>query len=207
MRVQPPLPRHSRNGDPEQLRGCAGSFRQHGQRRRAHRRGIVAKPEVEQSPDWAGQAQRRFSEASGTVTALANCASAETESIRNRSLPRSVHFRSGLSGQCTSVREGRRTSVARGCHVPRMPSAATARKRSEPNAEGPKLFRGSSVVTTTERTFVIRNRDGRAEWVDVKKGAADGDLVEVVGNLRPGDKVVRRATDEMREGSEVPASK
>jgi hypothetical protein len=63
------------------------------------------------------------------------------------------------------------------------------------------------VVTTTERTFVIRNRDGRAEWVDVKKGAADGDLVEVVGNLRPGDKVVRRATDEMREGSEVPASK
>jgi hypothetical protein len=51
------------------------------------------------------------------------------------------------------------------------------------------------VVTTTERTFVIRNSDGRAEWVDVKKGAAEGDLIEVIGNLRAGDMVVRRATD------------
>ena len=59
----------------------------------------------------------------------------------------------------------------------------------------------TSVVTTTERTFVIRNSDGRAEWVDVKKGAADGDLVEVIGNLRPGDMVVRRATDEVRDGT------
>ena len=59
----------------------------------------------------------------------------------------------------------------------------------------------TSVVTTTERTFVIRNQDGRAEWVDVKKGAADGDLIEVIGNLRPGDIVVRRAADEIRDGT------
>ena len=59
----------------------------------------------------------------------------------------------------------------------------------------------TSVVTTTERTFVIRNSDGRAEWVDVKKGAAEGDLIEVIGNLRPGDMVVRRATDEIRDGA------
>lgn len=61
----------------------------------------------------------------------------------------------------------------------------------------------TSVVTTTERTFVIRVRDGKAEWVDVKKGYADGDLVEVSGNLKPGDRVIRRATDEIREGSPV----
>ena len=65
----------------------------------------------------------------------------------------------------------------------------------------------TSVVATTERTFVVRARDGRAEWVDVKKGAADGDLVEVSGNLQAGDKVVRRATDEMREGSPVGGKK
>ena len=59
----------------------------------------------------------------------------------------------------------------------------------------------TGVVTTTERTFVIRNSDGRAQWVDVKKGAADGDLVEVIGNLRAGDMVVRRATDEIRDGA------
>jgi len=65
----------------------------------------------------------------------------------------------------------------------------------------------ASVVTTTERTFVIRNQNGRAEWVDVKKGAAAGDLIEVIGNLHPGDMVVRRATDELREGAAVPAAK
>ncbi len=59
----------------------------------------------------------------------------------------------------------------------------------------------TSVVTTTERTFVIRNQDGRAEWVDVKKGVAEGDLVQVLGALKPGDMVVRRANDEIREGT------
>ena len=58
----------------------------------------------------------------------------------------------------------------------------------------------TSVVATTERMFVIRDRNGRAEWVDVRKGAEDGDLVEVTGNLQPGDTVVRRATDEIRDG-------
>ena len=63
----------------------------------------------------------------------------------------------------------------------------------------------TSVVTTTERTFVIRDRGGRAEWVDVKKGAADGDLIEVTGSLQSGDQVVRRATDELRAGDPLGA--
>jgi hypothetical protein len=60
------------------------------------------------------------------------------------------------------------------------------------------------VVTTAERTFVVRARDGKAEWVDVKKGAADGDSIEVMGNLQAGEMVVRRATDEMRNGAALP---
>jgi RND family efflux transporter MFP subunit len=43
------------------------------------------------------------------------------------------------------------------------------------------------------------------EWVDVKKGAADGDSIEVLGNLQAGEMVVRRATDEMRDGAPLPA--
>ena len=71
-------------------------------------------------------------------------------------------------------------------------------------ADAPVLFvPKTSVVTTTERTFVIRNHNGPAEWVDVRKGTADGDLVEVAGDLKPGDMVVRRATDEIREGAEL----
>ncbi len=65
----------------------------------------------------------------------------------------------------------------------------------------------TSVVTTTERTFVIREKNGRAEWVDVKKGAADGDAVEVLGALEAGDKVVKRATDEIRNGSPLAVKK
>jgi RND family efflux transporter MFP subunit len=62
----------------------------------------------------------------------------------------------------------------------------------------------TAVVTTSERTFVVRDRDGRAEWVDVKKGVMEGDLVAVSGNLKQGDKVVRRATDELRAGTALP---
>ncbi len=70
----------------------------------------------------------------------------------------------------------------------------------------PTLFvPASSVVTTTERTFVIRDRSGRAEWVDVRKGSSDGELIEVMGGLRPSDKVVRHGTDELRDGSPLPA--
>lgn len=72
-------------------------------------------------------------------------------------------------------------------------------RRSRPALLVPK----TSVVTTTERTFVIRDQNGKAEWVDVKKGVSDGDLVEVMGNLKAGDQVVRRATDEIRNGNPV----
>jgi RND family efflux transporter MFP subunit len=70
----------------------------------------------------------------------------------------------------------------------------------------PALFvPATSVVTTTERTFVIRDRSGRAEWVSVRKGSSDGDLIEVMGDLHPSDKVVRRGTDELHDGSLLPA--
>ena len=72
-------------------------------------------------------------------------------------------------------------------------------RRSRPSLFVPR----TSVVTTTERTFVIRNQGGHAEWVDVKKGVTEGDLVEVIGNLNAGDMVVRRATDEIRDGAPI----
>jgi membrane fusion protein (multidrug efflux system) len=74
-------------------------------------------------------------------------------------------------------------------------------KRSHPALFVP----ATSVVTTTERMFVIRDRSGQAEWVDVRKGSAEGDLVQVTGDLKPGDSVVRRATDEIRDGAPLSA--
>ena len=61
----------------------------------------------------------------------------------------------------------------------------------------------SAIVTTTERTFVIRVVDGRAEWVNVRRGAATSELVEVLGDLSANDLVVKRATDEIREGTRL----
>jgi RND family efflux transporter MFP subunit len=65
----------------------------------------------------------------------------------------------------------------------------------------------TAIVTTTERTFVIRANNGRAEWVDVARGLPQGDLVEVLGALAPGDTVVKRATDEIRPGSALAVRK
>ncbi len=61
----------------------------------------------------------------------------------------------------------------------------------------------AAVVTTTERTFVVRVRDGILEWVTVVKGPAAGGEVEVRGPLQAGDWVVARATDELRAGTRV----
>ena len=61
----------------------------------------------------------------------------------------------------------------------------------------------ASIVTTTERAFVIRVRGGKAEWVTVAKGAPSGDLIEVTGPLQAGDAILKRPSDEIRDGSVV----
>ena len=61
----------------------------------------------------------------------------------------------------------------------------------------------TAVVSTTERTFVIRVTGGRAEWINVRRGAVVGDDVEIFGGLAPGDMVVRRANDEIRDGARL----
>jgi RND family efflux transporter MFP subunit len=63
----------------------------------------------------------------------------------------------------------------------------------------------TAVAETTERVFVIRIRDGRAEWVDVRRGVFEGDRVEIFGAVSPGDSVVARASDEIRPGTSVQA--
>ena len=61
----------------------------------------------------------------------------------------------------------------------------------------------TAVVTTSERTFVIRARNGKAEWVNVRRGSPSGDMVEVYGDLRAGDDIVKRGNDEIREGTSL----
>jgi membrane fusion protein, multidrug efflux system len=65
------------------------------------------------------------------------------------------------------------------------------------------LVPNGSVASTTGRTFVIRVRSGRTEWVDVKTGLTAGPLVEVFGDLMPGDEIAARGTDELKAGASV----
>lgn len=61
----------------------------------------------------------------------------------------------------------------------------------------------TAVATTTERVFVVRVREGKAEWVDVRRGARLDGFVQVSGALQAGDTVLLRGTDEVRPGSTV----
>ncbi len=71
---------------------------------------------------------------------------------------------------------------------------------------GPTLFVPTSAVArNTEATFVVRIRNGNAEWVNVQTGEMDGNLIEVFGDLSDGDDVAARGTDELRRGAHVTA--
>ena len=59
----------------------------------------------------------------------------------------------------------------------------------------------TSVVTTTERTFVNSGKERKSRVGKCRQRAADGDFIEVIGPLQAGDKVVKRANDELREGT------
>ncbi len=63
----------------------------------------------------------------------------------------------------------------------------------------------TAVVTTTERMFVIRVKEGIAEWVDVRRGTTVTDAVEIFGAIHAGEIVVVTGTDELRPGTRVNA--
>ncbi|MBO9620978.1 MAG: efflux RND transporter periplasmic adaptor subunit [Niabella sp.] len=56
----------------------------------------------------------------------------------------------------------------------------------------------SAVATNLEKRFVIRLKDGAAQWVDVRNGISMGDKVEIFGTLNEGDTLLTRATDEIK---------
>jgi membrane fusion protein (multidrug efflux system) len=80
-----------------------------------------------------------------------------------------------------------------------FPEVVWPAKRLQPSLFVPP----STVAVTTERTFVLRIRNGAVEWVDVKRGVSMGDLVEVFGDLAENDVVATRGTDELRQGTKV----
>jgi len=63
------------------------------------------------------------------------------------------------------------------------------------------LVPSSAVATNLEKRFVIRLKDGKAEWVDVRNGITMNDKVEIFGDVQEGDILLVRATDEIKPGT------
>jgi len=72
-----------------------------------------------------------------------------------------------------------------------------------PSRDSVIILPKSAVVSSTEKIFVIRVSNNKAQWVEVKKGAASADQLEVYGDIKPGDQIVKTASDEIRNGSNV----
>ncbi len=65
------------------------------------------------------------------------------------------------------------------------------------------LVPAAAVATNLEKRFVIRLKDGKTEWVDVRNGINLGDRLEIFGQLSAGDTLLARATDEIKAGSSL----
>jgi membrane fusion protein, multidrug efflux system len=63
----------------------------------------------------------------------------------------------------------------------------------------------TAVVNSQERQFVIKVVNGKAVWVDVKKGREVDGKVEIFGDLTPGDMIVKQGSEEVRDGGAVNA--
>lgn len=65
----------------------------------------------------------------------------------------------------------------------------------------PTLFVPStSVLHSTEGVFLVKVNNNVAEWVSIQKGNSLDSLVEVFGAIHEGDKVIKKAYDELRNG-------
>ena len=71
--------------------------------------------------------------------------------------------------------------------------------REDPTFVIPK----TSLVLSTERSFVIQVKDSKANWVDVIKGDEGKDSVEVFGPIKEGDTVLINASDEIENGRKL----
>lgn len=61
----------------------------------------------------------------------------------------------------------------------------------------------TAVVTTLEKNFVIRLRNDLTEWIDVSKGNAASDKIEIFGSLNDNDIILVNANEEIKPGVKI----
>ncbi len=61
----------------------------------------------------------------------------------------------------------------------------------------------SAIVTTQERKFVIKVTGNTVHWIDVRSGFNMGDKQELFGDIKAGDTLVTKASEELKDGTKV----
>ena len=61
------------------------------------------------------------------------------------------------------------------------------------------IIPSSAIVTNLEKRFVIRLRNGKTQWVDVRNGIIIENKTEIFGSLLEGDTLLVRGTDEIKQ--------
>jgi RND family efflux transporter MFP subunit len=61
----------------------------------------------------------------------------------------------------------------------------------------------TAVITSTERKYVVAVRNGKTIKVDVRTGNENASVIEVIGDLKAGEKIIANPNDEIKEGIAV----
>ena len=61
----------------------------------------------------------------------------------------------------------------------------------------------AALVDSTRGTFVVRVAEQKAQWVRVDVGQEHDGKVEIFGDVRRGDLLVARASEELRDGATI----
>lgn len=72
-------------------------------------------------------------------------------------------------------------------------------KRRAPTLQVPQ----TAIANDQQRQFVVRVTGGVTQWVDVTTGLTADGKTEVFGELRPGDRIVKRGSDALQDGVRV----
>ena len=73
------------------------------------------------------------------------------------------------------------------------------------NAQKTFVVPASAIAGNSQQVFVIRIGNGKTQWVDIRKGRERPDSVEVYGDLHPNDRLLLKASDEIRNGDLISA--
>jgi membrane fusion protein (multidrug efflux system) len=116
-------------------------------------------------------------------------------------------YRAKFARSSNSLQESNRTMLAEFDYINSagdLKAGMYAEVRIPVMRNRPTLFvPRTAVLHSTEGVFVLKVNNEIAEWVSVRKGNSADSLVEVFGKVVEGDRIIRHANEELRNGQSV----